>query len=93
MKTVTTALSLRISSISKHPSETLDLDDKAAAPFGYGETEPNFCELDFHRLVEMRCENQTEQAAKGIWVQGIGDKAAEGPTQVSMRRQLIRRFH
>ena len=72
---------------------SISTGDEELLPFGYGESEPNFAELNLDALVTMRFQHQTEQAAKGIRLKGSSDKPADGEKEISIRRQLIRKFH
>jgi hypothetical protein len=63
--------------------------DEESLPFGFGELELDFSDLNLDNLVQMRLRHQTVQAAKGARLRGRG----EVEKNISIRRQLIRKFH
>jgi len=67
----------------------LVLADEPTKPFGILET--NTKTLDFESLVRIRVSHQTSQARRGVRTR----HHPTGPdnSEVSVRRQLIRRFH
>jgi hypothetical protein len=68
--------------------------DEVAQPLGYGATNPNFNEVDFDVLVDMRRQHQTHHAATGVRTKGAGEKPLlDAQKDISLRRQIIRRFH
>lgn len=81
-----------------HISEALSFDippvqvDTVAQPLGYGATDANFHEIDLDILVDMRKQHQTRHAALGVRTKGDKQRT-EASKDVSIRRQLIRRFH
>ena len=67
--------------------------DEAAQPVGFGATDPNFKTLNLSTLVDWRLQHQTRHAATGVWTKFDHEEQLPEKTQVSLRRQLIRRFH
>ena len=65
--------------------------DENSQPFGFGGTRTDINALDLNTLVEWRLQHQTHHAALGVRTKVGG--ATEETKELSMRRQLIRRFH
>ena len=82
----------------RHINETLRINiapihvaDENSQPFGFGGTRTDGNALDLDTLVEWRLQHQTQHAALGVRTKVDG--ATEETNELSMRRQLIRRFH
>ena len=65
--------------------------DEKAQPLGFGAIQPDFETLDLDMLVQWRVQHQSKHAALGVRTKVGGPM--EVTKEVSMRRQLIRRFH
>ena len=65
--------------------------DEIAQPFGFGGTNVDVQSLNFEMLVNMQHQHQTKQADKGVRTRG--EMQQEDNTEVSVRRQIIHRFH
>jgi hypothetical protein len=65
--------------------------EEVSKPFGFGENEPSHRRLDFQSLVDMRRWHQTLQAAHSVRTKSEHGTVNKG--ELSIRQQLIRRFH
>ena len=82
----------------RHINETLHINippihvaDQNSQPFGFGSTRTDINALDLDTLVEWRLQHQSRHAALGVRTKVGG--STEETNELSMRRQLIRRFH
>ena len=82
----------------RHINETLHInippihvDNENSQPFGFGGTRTDINALNLDTLVEWRLQHQTQHAALGVRTKLGGAK--EETSELSIRRQLIRRFH
>jgi hypothetical protein len=67
--------------------------DEAARPVGFGATDPDFKALNLSTLVDWRLQHQTRHAATGVRTKFDREEQLPEKNEVSLRRQLIRRFH
>ncbi|KAJ7258598.1 hypothetical protein C8J57DRAFT_1644546, partial [Mycena rebaudengoi] len=64
---------------------------EASKPLGRGVATAE--DLNFDYLVELRRQHQTKQAARGVRTRTIGALESEKAKELSIRQQLIRKFH
>jgi len=71
----------------------VQVPDEPAKPMGQGAVA--FEDVDFNILVEMRRVHQTRQAAQGVRTKlsPAGNKDQENKKQISLKQQIIKRFH
>src|ERR1700677_1860177 len=80
---ISKALQLKISPV--------DAPDEDAQPLGFGDMNPDFTTLDLSPLVDWQLQHQSRHAAVRVRTR-VGEQL-QTKADISIRRQLIRRFH